>query len=322
MHVNLKNAYRGNLRWLVENTIFCTVHGSHAYGTNIEGSDVDAKGVCIPPRKYFTGFKNKFEQAEQSEPDMVIYDIRKFFELAGNCNPNIIEVLFTDPEHWVKVTPLGEKLYNCRDLFLSMKAKHTFSGYAHAQLKRIKGHKEWLLNPPTHQPTREEFGLNDQQKVSASVRGAFDKLAGDGHKFDKEIMRLLTTEKRYHAALTHWKQYHNWKNSRNEKRAATEAKFGYDTKHAMHLVRLMRMGEEILTTGKVVVKRPDAEELLSIRAGAWSYEKLVDYAENMDAKLTELYDAGQSPLQHKPDWTALDVLCRELVEEFKRWRKG
>src|ERR1039458_5020213 len=34
-------------------------------------------------------------------------------------------------------------------------------------------------------------------------------------------------------------QYNGWKAQRNPKRAELEAKFGYDTKHAMHLVRLM-----------------------------------------------------------------------------------
>lgn len=58
--------------------------------------------------------------------------------------------------------------------------------------------------------------------------------------------------------------------------------FHANTKHAMHLVRLLRMGEEILSEGVVRVKRPDAEELLSIRNGAWSYEKLLEYADKMD----------------------------------------
>jgi len=44
-----------------------------------------------------------------------------------------------------------------------------------------------------------------------------------------------------------------------------EAKFGFDTKHAMHLIRLLRMAREILETGVVHVKRPDAEELSAIR---------------------------------------------------------
>lgn len=55
-----------------------------------------------------------------------------------------------------------------------------------------------------------------------------------------------------------------------------------NTKHASHLVRLLRMGAEALETKKIVVFRPDAEELLTIRHGGWTYEQLLDYAEFMD----------------------------------------
>ncbi|GMA62670.1 nucleotidyltransferase domain-containing protein [Alicyclobacillus fastidiosus] len=57
---------------------------------------------------------------------------------------------------------------------------------------------------------------------------------------------------------------------------------GYDTKHAMHLVRLYRMGYELLTTGQIQVRRPDAAELLSIRNGAWRLEQFQAFADEMD----------------------------------------
>lgn len=56
-------------------------------------------------------------------------------------------------------TPVGEKLREHAKDFLSTKARFTFAGYAHAQLKRIKTHRKYLLNPPTHLPTREEYGI-------------------------------------------------------------------------------------------------------------------------------------------------------------------
>jgi FlaA1/EpsC-like NDP-sugar epimerase len=44
----------------------------------------------------------------------------------------------------------------------------------------------------------------------------------------------------------------------------------------------MRMGEEILTTGKVNVLREDADELLAVRNGEWTYEELLSWAEEKD----------------------------------------
>ena len=73
-----------------------------------------------------------------------------------------------------------------------------------------------------------------------------------------------------------------------------------DFKHAMHLVRLLRMGVEALEDGIINVRRADAEELLSIRNGAWTYEEVVEYAEEMDNKVRNvLYPTTQ--LRKKPD---------------------
>ena len=72
--------YRGNLEWLRRDygdryesrrgLILLVTHGSHAYGLNTPTSDLDIKGIAIPPREYFLGFANSFEQAIQNDPDM------------------------------------------------------------------------------------------------------------------------------------------------------------------------------------------------------------------------------------------------------------
>lgn len=316
------DCYHGNLEWLQTNTIFLARHGSHAYGTNIATSDEDYKGIAIPPKDYFLGYLKKFEQAESKNPDLVIFDIRKFFHLAADCNPNIIEVLFTDPSDYVYINEFGEQLVEYRHLFLSQKIKHTFSGYALAQLKRIRTHKKWLLNPPDHKPTRKEYDLPEQSLLSNDILGAIKALEDDGkipendERFPAHVMTLYHTERAYQNSLREWQQFQNWQNTRNKNRAELEKAHGYDTKHAMHLVRLLRMCREILTTGVVTVKRPDAEELLAIRNGAWTYDQIIEFAEKEDKELTFLMSV--SPLPKSPDRNALDSLCGEMVEKFLR----
>jgi len=125
------------------------------------------------------------------------------------------------------------------------------------------------------------------------------------------FLQYMQAERAYNAAHNEWKSYEHWKASRNPARAELEAKYGYDTKHAMHMVRLMRRGREILSTGKVIVKRADAEELLSIRAGAWSYGQLLDFAADMEIKIQDA--SITSTLPRAPDRDALDKLCISLV---------
>jgi len=66
-----------------------------------------------------------------------------------------------------------------------------------------------------------------------------------------------------------------------EKRKKLVEKYNYDTKNAAHLIRLLRMGVEFLETGKMTVYRTDALELLEIKTGKWSLEKVKNYAEEL-----------------------------------------
>jgi hypothetical protein len=305
--------YKGDLPWLVESTILLVKGGSQALGTNTPESDLDVDGICIPPKRYFTGYLHRFEQAVQHEPDVVIYDLRKYFQLAADCNPNVIQAMWVDPSDYLFIDDFGRWLIQHRADFLSRKVKHTFSGYAFAQLKRIKTHRKWLLNPPKDKPGRKAFGLPETTLVSADQRGAIEALGPMAlQQVGVNVMQVYERERAYHNAMTEWSQYLNWKKTRNPKRAELEAKFGYDCKHAMHLVRLMRMCREILATAKVQVRRPDWEELLAIRNGAWEYDQLVEWAEQQDSELTELTNI--SPLPQAPDRVSLDRLCRRIAE--------
>jgi predicted nucleotidyltransferase len=351
--------YHGNLRWLPNRTIYITRHGSHAYGTALPSSDLDIRGVTVPPKSYYLGALDHFEQAEQGDPDLTIFELRKFISLATQANPNVIELLYTDTEDHLLVTGLGAELLCARCLFLSRRVQHTFSGYAASQLTRIRRHYHWLKEPPKRQPTRADFGLPERALIpkdqlaaaEAAIKKQVDQWSVDflddlgrdkriaivnkmaAHLaeigianqddlwpraarvigLDDNLIEALGRERRYGAALKDWRHYQEWKQNRNQDRAELEARFGYDTKHAMHLVRLLRMAREILMDEKVIVRRPDAEELLDIRRGAWEYERLVEWAEQQDAELQNV--SKRSNLPWAPDKKKIDALCVRLVEE-------
>jgi hypothetical protein len=87
-----------------------------------------------------------------------------------------------------------------------------------------------------------------------------------------------------------------------------------NSKHASHLVRLMRMGLEILNDHKVVVKRPDREEILSVKNGAWSYEKVMEFASDMQLKLDEAYKTTTLP--KSVNFEKVNSLYHKLYEEY------
>ena len=128
-------------KWLDERILYKCIHGSHAYGTNTEDSDIDVKGICVPPKDYYLGFKS-FEQYEQKVPDLVIYEIQKFTRLALNANPNIFEILFVEDSSILHMSPIIKPIFENRDSFLSKKVKSSFFGYAKNNLKEIERNKD------------------------------------------------------------------------------------------------------------------------------------------------------------------------------------
>ena len=142
-------------------------------------------------------------------------------------------------------------------------------------------------------------------------------LSGYEHNYNpkSDIIGILVFQKQeYRQQHTQWKEYWDWVKNRNKIRAKMEADFGYDGKHASHLVRLMRTGYDLLKTGELYVRRDDAAELLEIRNGAWTYDQVVGYAEEMEAKIQELYDSTDSPLPKKPNIAKINDLYMELID--------
>jgi len=297
-------------------TIFRGITGSKLYGTSTPQSDTDIRGVFIPSEEFYLGFLNKVEQVESKEPDEVMWEISKFIKLCLDANPNIIELLFIPEECILESSDAWRDILKNKMMFLSTKIKYTFSGYAMSQLHRIKQHREWLLNPPSHKPTREEFGLPETNVITKDQINAYDELKNRENVpvLTSNFLEILQHEKAYFNASRYFQQYEEWKTERNKDRASLEAKFGYDTKHAMHLVRLISEGNELLTTGNITFPRPDAEELLDIRNGKYSYDALMNilHFENID----ELFDINKDNwiLQHTPDRPAGDLLCQKLIK--------
>lgn len=370
---------------LDRDVVFVTLAGSQAHGTAREGSDVDLRGVFVAPLALRLSLFRTVEQHEgpidgavgetvlerlrahatasralSVKTESVLFDVAKFLSLCAAANPNALEVLFADERDWMYETPAWRRLHRERQRFLSQKVRQTYLGYALAQLKRIGTHRSWLLRPPSHKPTREEFGLPDAATLGPDdrdriERGIAEKLRGYGMDavempktvrvvlqdrlralwqdllqageedledrlrgvatsalhLPREVEAALDAERKYRAAMKHWEAYRTWEASRNPARAELERRHGYDTKHAMHLVRLMRTGLEVLETGELHVRRPDAEELNAIRDGALTFGRLLALASELQARMEEA--AARTTLPADVDFEFVDGLAMELM---------
>jgi len=143
------------------------------------------------------------------------------------------------------------------------------------------------------------------------VHQGLEVLAGKALQLPPEVIATLSAERRYRSAMRQWSAYQSWKTHRNPARAALEKKHGYDTKHAAHLVRLMRMGQEALAEGEVRVRRPDADELAAIRDGALTYDELLVRTEALRSRVVEA--AAGSRLPKKVVEAQVDALLYDLL---------
>jgi predicted nucleotidyltransferase len=96
-----------------------------------------------------------------------------------------------------------------------------------------------------------------------------------------------------------------------DKRKAIVERHGYDTKNAAHLIRLLRMGIEFLRDGELNVDRHDAVELLAIKHGEWTLERVKDEAQRLFRRAEEVADRSTLPV--RPDRGRVNDLCVEVV---------
>lgn len=134
----LKNSEYDFLRTdekLKDNIVLLVVAGSHAYGLNTEESDLDIRGISMGTPDSILGMES-FDIFEDKNTDTVIYSIKRFMELAVKGAPNVLEILFSNPENILYCDEkIGKMLLDNRDMFLSKRIYYSFKGYAKNALK-------------------------------------------------------------------------------------------------------------------------------------------------------------------------------------------
>ncbi|MEE3344767.1 MAG: nucleotidyltransferase domain-containing protein, partial [Bacilli bacterium] len=159
---------------LGENIILLGLGGSKAYGTNIATSDTDIRGIAINSEEEIL-LGTDFEQVVDVKTDTTIYSFNKMIDLLSNSNPNTIEILGLKPEHYIKITDIGQQLLDMREIFLSKVVVHSFGGYAYSQLRRLDNKSARALN----QTEKEKHILNSIINTKYSFAERYDGYSDD-----------------------------------------------------------------------------------------------------------------------------------------------
>lgn len=100
-------------------------------------------------------------------------------------------------------------------------------------------------------------------------------------------------------------------------RPELEAQFGYDTKAAMHMVRMGHECLELLQEGKMTFPRPERELLLDIRLGKWPQTKVEQYYLELESQIKEAEE--KSALPERVDRRKISkIVANAYLEHWKR----
>lgn len=313
---------------LGKNIIFLTYGGSYAYGTNMEGSDIDIRGCTLNSKADLLGMGD-FEQVVDTGTDTTVYSFNKLLTLLINCNPNTIELLGCKPEHYFVLTPIGKQLLDRRRLFLSRRAVNSFGGYAGQRLRRLENAlahdaypteaKEWHImgsceDAMLSSPERYRSFDPAQIRLSVGEAGGRPQVLAD-ISMERVPLRAYTGMLGELVEITrNYDKIHH----RNKKKDDAHL-----NKHAMHLVRLYLMCLDILEHEEIVTFREkDQDLLMDIRNG--HYQK-ADHTFNDDFYdlLNELerrldYAAKHTSLPEAPDLAAIEAFQMEVNERVVR----
>ncbi|MGH9943273.1 MAG: nucleotidyltransferase domain-containing protein [Pyrinomonadaceae bacterium] len=121
---------------LYEHVIYVCVVGSRAYGLDDEASDVDRRGIYLPPAEQHWSLYGVPEQLENKSAEECYWELQKFLTLALKANPNVLECLYTPLVE--RATPLAQELLEMRSAFLSRLVYQTYNGYVMSQFKKLE----------------------------------------------------------------------------------------------------------------------------------------------------------------------------------------
>ena len=120
----------------------------------------------------------------------------------------------------------------------------------------------------------------------------------------------------YQSHCKDYSKYQGWLKNRNDHRWVETEKHGqkYDGKNMMHSVRLTDMAYEIISGKGIIVRRPNAEDLLKIRRGESDLEKLIDVVENRLKEIDKEFETCKLP--KKVDHKFVNDLLIEIRKMF------
>jgi len=303
-----------------KNKILEIVVGSHLYGTNTPTSDIDYSGIFLPPKEFVFGLrrveevnlsitaKDEVGRNTQNAVDKKLYEFRKFVKLAIENNPNIMEQLFVNQANILYINTSGQALLAERHKFPHKGLLQKFKGYAFAQKHKmvIKSDKfnelSNALNYLKDFPDQKAILIELKDKALPFIKFTKDYCAIG----DLNLQKGIFVKKAVSMITERLSKVGNRKN--------LITKYGFDTKFASNLIRLLLEGKELINTGKLIFPLTYHKTILDIKQGQWKIKEILDYAEQLENEID--VEIEKSELPSKPRFDEIETFAINLLESY------
>ena len=341
-------------RIALNNCIGLFITGSKLYGTDTPYSDTDYEGVFIEPPEYILGnqscdevsFSTGDDKTRNTSEDIdcKLYSLRKYFTLAQQNNPNKVEWFFVPNNKFVyKDGKYWNQIIDNKDIFLSLKLKHSFSGYAKSQEHKLitkkKRYEELKLFREVLETgialggeiigdldILEAYEHKKYHKETDTVGTHYLKRMKEKYHFieykktseDTDCIKVDNKEYNFGMPIQRIYDYVNKEVETYGGRIDYIHEYGFDVKFASHLFRLYYEGLRLLRDGELVFPMPfkEVKFMKEIKAGKHNLDYLLEKSKEMEPLFDKAYEENKANLPHSSNQIAISKLQQDIILNF------
>jgi predicted nucleotidyltransferase len=295
--------------WIQEVTkdkdiVFMTIHGSHLYGLDRPGSDIDIKAIFMPSKHdLLLGQKTKTisKSNDELEIEIEMKSLSSFLSSAKSADTNVMDMLWTPPEYWLHYSDVWVDICDNSWPIVSK------------NMRGIIGYIKTHANKYTNKINR----LNEMKELLtiATCRlpwcGTVKELMDDGYFKAKEfkyIRKVLveTDHEQNYLEICGKKYIETWRTvqvieaiekeiARYGKRSQEGVSTGLDTKSLSHAVRVLSQLEELVVDNKITFPLKEAEFIKKIKLGEVSLGECMSEIDERYERCMKLLEESDLP---------------------------
>lgn len=331
-------------------TIVRIHYGSHLYGTNHAGSDVDYKSVHIPNHgdilmqrvaasiKQPSRSKAEGERNNANDVDDESFALHRFFELCAKGETMALDMLFAPDRSRTFTHPVWAEIIQNRHRLITKKSA-AFVGYCRTQANKygIKGSRvaaakaayEFFSHMESLHSTTAKVGTF-QTYLNALILDNPDHMdyvpsgptpenpAPEFTHFmccNKQVPLSATIKLAREIFERIYKGY-------GDRALLAEKSEGVDWKALSHAVRVGEEALELLSTGHITLPLVNREHIKAIRLGYLSYPEVAAEIESLLVRVEEAEKTSTLPEKADKQWIDEFVYqqYRKAVIDTARWR--